>query len=392
VAGRLVERRRARRRTAAIVSAAAILLAALTALYLWDRGRMPGPHIPQVVYLEGTADEPAEGMLQVPGEGRLLARIGDDLVGLGPQSAVQVEQARGSVTRLRLDAGTVVADVRPRTSGRGRFEVVSGPHVISVLGTRFLVEQQGDDGLEVVVRDGVVEVRSRGSRHRVEAGYRLRVDSAGEAVLEPVEPAIERLALLLSGEARPDERTVAIIEDAEPTTPAPPTERTSQDRTASLQTSPEVSLDDLRQQLLDGDIDRTIAELEGRLAVDPEDHEAWALLAAARRKSGDREGAVEAWTEVIDRGPAPAANRARFEAAQLLQQIPGGHPRAIALFQELLASPAGVEALAAETRLHLAESLIAVGREEEARAHLEQVIHDHPGTGPALTARELLRD
>lgn len=395
VAGRARERSRARRRLVVVVSAAAVVVVGLTLLLHGQRNRSPASWTPEVLYLEGSATAPVTDTLSVPGEGRLVARIGVDVVGLGEESTVRIEQARGAVTRLALDTGTLVADVQPREKPGGCFEVVVGPHVISVLGTRFLVERRVAGGLRVVVRDGVVRASGPGGETRVEAGYRLDIDEHGVARLEPVEPSIERLSKLLS--AVPE----TIVESAPPPTsgggglpgsPPPPPQTSFRGQDGPPPDEQPPTLEELRQRLLDGDLEDTLADLDARLAEDPDDADAWALLAAARRKAGDRNGAVGAWREVIARGDGAAANRARYEAALQLQQLPGGHPEAIGLLQDLLVSPEGVEPLVAEARLHLAESLIAEERQEEAWPLLEEVTRSYPGTGPALSARELLGD
>jgi FecR protein len=395
VAGRAKERSRARRRLVVVVSAAALVVLGLTLVFHGQRQRAPETWTPEVLYLEGSATDSVTDTLSVPGEGRLVARIGADVVGLGEESTVRIEQARGTVTRLTLDAGTLVADVQPRVEPGGCFEVVAGPNVISVLGTRFLVEHRADEGLRVVVRDGVVRVSGPGGETRVEAGYRLDIDEHGQVTLEPVEPSIERLSKLLS--AVPE----SIIGAAPPPTsgggglpgsPPPPPQKTYRGESGPPPDEQPPTLEELRQRLLDGDLEGTLADLDARLAEDPDDADAWALLAAARRKAGDRDAAIDAWREVVARGDGAAANRARYEASLQLQQLPGGHPEAIGLLEDLLVSPEGVEPLVAEARLHLAESLIAVGRQEEAWPMLEEVTRSFPGTGPALSARELLGD
>ncbi len=391
VAGRARERTRSRRRQVWGVAAAAGIVLGVGLVLGLTHDRGPAEWTPELLYADGSAVVPSDEALQVPGEGRLVARIGDDTVGLGERSAVQVERARGTSTRLRLDSGTLVADVRPRTAREGRFEVTCGPYLVQVVGTRFLLERGDDGGLEVVVRDGVVVVAGGAREHRVEAGYRLTIDAGGNSTLAPVEPSIERLTTLLSAvpasEIPPMPRAPRGGDDDPP--PVPPGVSLRDDAPAPPEVVPP-TLEELRRRLLDGDVATTTEELEARVEEDPADADAWMLLATARRKAGDREGAVGAWREVMDRGDEATANRARYEAALLLQELPDGHADAIVLLQALLASPVGVEALGAEVRLHLAESLRAEGRAEEARPVLEDLTRSYPGTGPALTAREML--
>jgi TolA-binding protein len=113
---------------------------------------------------------------------------------------------------------------------------------------------------------------------------------------------------------------------------------------------------------------------------------AWGLLATARRKSGDYGAAVEAHRRVIAQGTKPEAERARYEAARMLQEIPGGQPEAIALFEALLSAPGALPGLQPEIRLHLSRSLRAMGRIAEADNLLREIITRWPATAAAEIA------
>ncbi|MEQ1565171.1 MAG: tetratricopeptide repeat protein, partial [Myxococcota bacterium] len=139
----------------------------------------------------------------------------------------------------------------------------------------------------------------------------------------------------------------------------------------------------LRQQVLGGDRQGARAGLHQRLAARPGDADAWTLLAQLEARDGRPDDAVAAWREVIARGSPAAAQRARFEAAVLLERRPA---EVIPLLEVFLASP---DPLAAEAGLRLGRARLAVGDREGAVRALEQVAREHPGTGPAAEALQL---
>ncbi len=65
--------------------------------------------------------------------------------------------------------------------------------------------------------------------------------------------------------------------------------------------------------------DGAAAELEARVAADPEDHQARFDLAGAKAASGDRDGAADALLEIVRRDPAWNEGAARARFLQLLE-------------------------------------------------------------------------
>ncbi len=384
VEARLRERRRARVRQGVLAAAALVLLA--VSLTLRERPTRSTPdHEALVVYSEGETVA-GEETLAVSGEGRLVTRLGPDLLAVDAHSEVVVQSATTEEVQIRLDRGTFAAHVEPRTGGEA-FNVIAGDRAVVVRGTRFSVTRLPAGDVVVVVDEGQVDVMGQPASFHVTAPRRLRVDSRGSAEftrlheddreldrLLSLEPWTPAEAVTPSTEVLPD---VALADAGQ--RPAPLHEVASQP-----------SLDDLRHRLLAGDPDAALADLEALVATDPEHVDAWALLATARRRSGDPAGAIGAWREVVSRASGSDASRARYEAAVILQAQPDGHAEAVALLEAFLDSPEGLGALEADARLRLARSLRALGREDEASAALEDVLQRFPGTAPATAARDLL--
>jgi tetratricopeptide (TPR) repeat protein len=144
-------------------------------------------------------------------------------------------------------------------------------------------------------------------------------------------------------------------------------------------------------RLLSGEVQEAIAELEARVALAPADMKAWTLLATAYRRAGDDPLALDAWLRAVDLGSGLGVNRARYEAATLLQAR-GDHGGAAVQLEAILADTAGAGALEADARLRLGRSLLAIGREGDARAEWSLVVRRFPGTTAATSAARLLTE
>lgn len=250
--------------------------------------------------------------------------VGADEVVVDGEVAASHEPGRSV---LALQRGTVTVHAAKRAPGEA-LVVVSEDWTVLVVGTRFTVVKEP---FAVHVVEGVVAVQRGDDRWTLRAGDHF-----------------ER------GHLRP-KATVVLPE-----------------------------LSDLRRQLLGGDPDGARVGLGKRLAADPDDAAAWTLLAQLEARTGQRDPAVAAWREVVARGTAAEAQRARFEAAVLLEDRPAD---VVPLLTAFLASP---DPLAAEARLRLGRAQLAVGDGAAARVTFEQVVADHPGTGPAEIAQQLL--
>lgn len=374
------ERKRSRPVARALVGVAAALLVAIGAIVLRAPPEAPAPEPvvqvpprrplpqiqPEVLYEEGTGTHG----LELATSGRLVAAVGTDRIALSGPSRVGVS-ARGRETTLDLAEGLVAAEVASRGDD-GFFRVRAGAVDVVVVGTRFAVERTGGV-VFVSVEEGTVQVEMGAlptrERWTVEAGETLTV---GARVVRGSLEAADGVAMLLRPEPMPE---------LEPPAPAP--------RLLPPPAGPTVS--DLRGLLLAGELDAAEAGLADHVARWPLDLDAWSLLATARRKQGDRPGAIEALDALAARSVGGTASRARYEAASLHQQL-GHHQEALALLDTIVVDPSLPEALLPDTLLRSGQAHLALGRRGEARALFELVVRRFPGTAPANAASQLIQN
>lgn len=253
--------------------------------------------------------------------------IGDDRIEVDGAVVARREEGR---TILELRQGAVTVQAAARAPGE-QLVVVADGWQVTVVGTRFTVIR---DPFLVDVAEGVVDVGHGETRWTLRAGDRFE---GGRPIRRPT----------------------------------------------SLPPLPELTA--LRKALLAGDTDGARAGLQTRLARDAADVGAWTLLGQLEARAKRRDEAVAAWTQVVAHGKPAEAQRARFEAAVLLEDRPSD---VVALLRAFLATP---DPLAAEAGLRLGRAELAVGETDAGRRTLESVVREHPGTGPAEAAQALLR-
>ena len=102
-----------------------------------------------------------------------------------PQSAVVVGAETPQGILIVIDRGSIVCQVAPRANGEPLI-VQAGEARVRVVGTRFRVTRLGESA-RVKVQEGVVEVSSRGSTFRVQAGQEWPADLTRTSPREPAE-------------------------------------------------------------------------------------------------------------------------------------------------------------------------------------------------------------
>jgi hypothetical protein len=349
----------------------------------------------EVVYREGASSELSEDVLTVLGKGRLVVQIGEDRIGLGDDATVRVLGAKAGDIQLRLEQGSIGVAAKKRLES-GELVVRAGRYTVRVLGTRFRVQHPQSGGFEVAVDEGTVEVTAPGQRWFIDAGRSLSLDDEGRAKMHQRQASDSQLDQLMSSTPHP----APLLPEATPDQLGPELDEVPPPKVASRPVLPEPARADhpapvvaqldfagLRGRLARNDAAGVRDALRSHLEEEPNSVPAWQLLATAERKLGDAGAAVAAYRRVIDLGAAPEVGRARYEAARLLQAMPGGHAEAVALFEELLADQSVLPGLQPEVRLHLSRSLRAVGRGGDANSLLEELVGRWPATAAAEMAR-----
>jgi tetratricopeptide (TPR) repeat protein len=145
-----------------------------------------------------------------------------------------------------------------------------------------------------------------------------------------------------------------------------------------------------RAWVIEGRLDEARSAVRAHLDAHPADAEAWSLLADCERKRGSWKEAVAAYDELVALSKGAQANRARFKAAQILQDQLGDHRRAAELLERFVEGADRGGVLTAKAQVRLARSLAALGQEDRARAQLLQVIANAADSETVATARQML--
>ncbi len=357
-----------------------------------------------------------------PQRSRVLLNIGDDIVGLAPNSRLKFIELSPARTRLFLESGTVACSIAHEASER-EFIVETGQLVVRVTGTRFSVLNSDSGGAHIDVVEGSVQVTDNHQRTRVvAAGQRLRIPVEGEGSLTTLSDAArEKMAFLMSdqplhlrelrhvghddvdeksaGEREPSGENAGTVNDLDPlredeieaevASAEAATGANAKQRSKASHTD---SHAEWRHWIIQGRLGDAEREIAAHLQRAEKDKEAWSLLADCRRKGGDYQGAVVAYRKVIVLASPAEANQARFRAGKLLQEKLGFHREAIDLFEEYVRSKSGNNMLEAEALLRMARSHHATGRVARARKLLEEVADGHSGTAAAAQARRMLTE
>lgn len=131
----------------------------------------------------------------------------------------------------------------------------------------------------------------------------------------------------------------------------------------------EMSADELRAGVSEAQVEAAVADLRRRVEKNPEDGEAWAMLAEASRYRGDHAAAVPAFERAVKLLPPNAALLADYAESAALSRGGdfAGHPMAL-LEQALKAEPKDLRANAM-----MGVALYRAGRLAESLGHLRLV-------------------
>ncbi len=307
------------------------------------------PQVPKITLLfeEGAklSDPTLPGArhLDVPGDGRLVVRAGEDIIGLGARSQAELPEGQPQDSVIRLASGVVAVQAAHR-SAQGSLSVRAGGYTVRVVGTRFVVTWDGVSHLLVGVSEGVVRVVDpHGGERSVRPGQQMTFSEQDPGTLE----ALGSEALHSMDQALDAAR--------QPASPAP-----FRGEPAVLRSQPSVSaiaseLDDasIKQLILEGAYARAERALLARVGAAPRDAAAWWLLGECRRKAGQSQQSVSAYRRLIEVGGPAERNRARYQAALILEERLNSPAAAIELYRAYLAAPAGTRPLEASAQLRL---------------------------------------
>lgn len=324
----------------------------------------------------GTATETAA-------DGRALFSLGDDTVGVGPASKVEVLKASTKATRLVLSKGSLAAHVDP-ARGKRNFDVETPLGRVHVVGTVFRVKA-ADETLTVEVQHGTVEVTHGSTTSRVTIGQKLVV-KAGTATVSPrdTESTFDEL----------DEKPKVVAPVPEPVVevtppPQPVVDEPADKEVGKKRVPPQVSkLSEWRSRAARGECGLVMAEVKKFLVKSPDDVPVRMTLADCQRRSGEKSAAVETYLKAAS-GKGADANRATLMAASVLHDDLSQLERALKLYDRYLSKGAESRELEASVLVRKARALTSLGKTAQAKAVLDAVVTKYADTPAAADALRL---
>jgi FimV-like protein len=145
-----------------------------------------------------------------------------------------------------------------------------------------------------------------------------------------------------------------------------------------------------REWVLNGRAADARRAMRAHLARHPSDAATWSLLADCERKAKRWPSAIAAYEKARVHGSDKQASHATYMMATVYQKNLRDHGRAVAMFRAYKASGYVSKELKDLTDVHLARSLIALGKRDEARALLEAVIARQGDSFVGQNAKRLL--
>lgn len=321
-------------------------------------------------------------------DGRAIFSLGDDTVGVGPGSRVEIAAASNKATRLVLSKGSVAAHVDP-ARGKRNFDVETPLGRVHVVGTIFRVRALEDE-LAVEVQRGTVEVTYGQETSRVTAGQKLTVkggvgtlgardgegafDELNETPVVAVVPPVPQPEPVVEPQPVVDEPEPAVKDE-----PAPSPKKKG---------APAAKLAEWRTRAARGECGLVMAEVKKSLGQAPDDVPARMTLADCQRRTGDKKGAVDSYLKA-SAGKGAEANRATLMAAAVLQDELSQPAKAIKLLDKYLARGAESRDLEASVLVRKARALQATGKKDQARAVVDVVLKKFGDTSAAPDALRL---
>ncbi|MDX2010632.1 MAG: FecR domain-containing protein [Myxococcaceae bacterium] len=322
----------------------------------------------------------AGSVTETAADGRALFQLGDDRVGVGPGSRLEVAAASARATRVVLSKGSVAAHVDPSRGAR-QFDVETPLGRVHVVGTIFRVEVGAS--LVVEVEKGTVEVSTGAGTNRVTVGERLEAKDGAVSLGARVGGSFSELSEttpVVKVEPPVEPEPVALVEpevQPEPTPKKRPVAPTMPSKLAEWRT-----------RAARGECGLVMPEVKRFLASAPQDVPARLTLADCQRRSGDVTGAVESYLAAAD-GKGAESNRGALLAGSLLQDELKQPKKALPLFDRYLARGAESKDLEASTLVRKARAYQALGQQADAAKTVELVLKKYPESPAAADALRL---
>lgn len=363
------------------LGAAAVVIAGVIGFFAL-RSEPEVPWVAKSVVASGAST--TGNVTETTAEGRALFSVGDDTVGVGPGTRLELASASTKATRVVLTKGSVAAHVDP-ARGKRNFDVETPLGRVHVVGTIFRVKAN-DDELTVEVQKGTVEVTHGAQTSRVTVGQRLVV-KAGVATLGSREDAaFDELS------EKPVVAVVPPVPVPEPVVEQPvvdePEPVAVKEEPTKKKSVPASKLADWRTRAARGECGLVMTEVKKFLGQSPDDVPARMTLADCQRRTGDKSGAVDTYLKA-SAGKGADANRATLMAASVLQDDLSQPERAIKLLDKYLSRGPESRDLEASVMVRKARALQATGKKEQARAVVEFVLKKFGDTSAAPQALRL---
>lgn len=334
-----------------------------------------------------TAVTTTGAVTETAADGRTIFSLGEDTVGLGPGSRVEIAAASNRATRLVLSKGSVAAHVDP-SRGKRNFDIETPLGRVHVVGTIFRVRAVEDE-LSVEVQRGTVEVTYGQQTSRVTADQLLTV-KGGVGTISKVESAgvfdelNEKPVVAVVPPVPSQPEPVVEVQPVEEPEPAVKDEPVSPKKKGA----PAAKLAEWRTRASRGECGLVMVEVKKSLAQAPDDVPARMTLADCQRRTGDKKGAVDSYLKA-SAGKGAEANRATLMAASVLQDELSQPAKAIKLLDKYLARGAESRDLEASVLVRKARALQATGKKDQARAVVDAVLKKFGDTSAAPDALRL---
>ena len=341
------------------------------------------------VKTDGVVKSGSENVIEAPVNGRILASLKEDRLGIDSSSKLRVSHVGPDRTEILLNQGTTAFEISPRL-GDSRFLVKAGGVSVEVIGTRFSIAMDEDNAVTVCVGRGKVSVFSEEWRVELKAGSSMTVS---QGVASPPTSASDRemevLTRLLSDDiVRPADH-VGDTAEPTPSTIASPLDTPKMTEGPKRSVSPQRNIEKWKSLIIDGKVRKAEHEIGDYLMSVPRDSEALMLLATCQKKQARYRKAVASYKRVLASTEKKYSNRARYFAGELSFSKLRDFKGAVELFEDYLRHASPATPNRAEARLMLAEALLGIGADVRAKRVLTEIVVDYGRTPIANRARAL---